>query len=52
MARRRRHKKIAKKVIRCRNQNKPVFEHEVCKEFSSNHGSDVKKNCKNCKHSF
>ncbi len=41
-----------KKVIRCKAQNKPVFEHEVCSQFSTKVNSNNQNNCGNCKHSF
>ena len=44
--------KKQKVVIRCKTKNKPVFEHEVCNEFSSKVSSNNQKNCENCKHSF
>jgi hypothetical protein len=44
--------KKRKKVIRCKTMNKPVFEYEVCSEFSSKVNSNNLKNCENCKHSF
>ena len=44
--------KIRKKVIRCKAQNKPVFEHEVCSQFSMKVNSNNQNNCGNCKHAF
>ena len=44
--------KRQKVVIRCKTFNKPVFEHEVCSEFSSKVSSNNQKNCENCRHSF
>ena len=44
--------KIQKKVIRCRAQNKPVFEHEVCSKFSPKVNSNNQNNCGNCKYAF
>ena len=44
--------KIQKKVIRCKAQNKPVFEHEVCSQFSPKLDSNNQNNCVNCKYSF
>jgi len=41
-----------KKVIRCRALNRPVFEHEVCSQFSSKTNSNTNNNCENCKHAF
>lgn len=43
---------IQKNVIRCNILNRPVFEHEVCSQFSSKVNSSDQKNCKNCKYSF
>jgi len=40
------------KVIRCKAQGKPVFEHEVCTLFSSRDKLINKENCKNCTNSF
>jgi len=41
------------KVTRCTMHNQPMFEHEVCKEFVvKTNGSDMQKNCRNCKYSF
>ncbi len=44
--------KQQKKVIRCKALNRPVFEHEVCSQFSSKVSSNNQNNCENCKHSF
>jgi len=44
--------KKQKKVIRCKAQNKPVFEHEVCSQFSARVKSNDQNNCGNCKHAF
>ena len=44
--------KKPKKVIRCNALNRPVFEHEVCSQFSSKINSNNQNNCENCKHSF
>ncbi len=44
--------KKQKKVIRCKALNRPVFEHEVCSQFSSKVTSNNQKNCENCKHAF
>jgi len=44
--------KIQKKVIRCKALNRPVFEHEVCSQFSSKINSNNQKNCENCRHAF
>ena len=41
---------IQKKIIRCRLLQRPVWEHEHCKEFKSD--TSEEKNCKNCFHSF
>ena len=42
------------KVIRCSMLKRPVFEHEVCKNFiiKTNTNLDKEKNCVNCKYSF
>jgi len=39
-------------IIRCNVLQRPVYEHEVCPQFTSKTGSDLQKNCKTCKHSF
>lgn len=44
--------KKQKKVIRCKALNRPVFEHEVCSQFSSKVNSNNQNNCENCKHAF
>jgi len=44
--------KTQKKVIRCKVQSRPVFEHEVCSKFSSKVSSNNQNNCENCKHAF
>ena len=44
--------KKQKKVIRCKLLNKPVFEHEVCSQFSSKINSNNQNNCENCKYAF
>ena len=46
--------KVKTKVTRCGFLKRPVFEHEVCKEFilKIKTDSDNQKNCKNCKYSF
>ena len=44
--------KIQKKVIRCKAQNKPVFEHEFCSQFVTKESSNNQNNCGNCKHAF
>jgi len=44
--------KKQKKVIRCKALNRPVFEHEVCSQFSSKVKSNNQNNCENCKHAF
>ena len=41
-----------KNVIRCKAINRPVFEHEVCSQFSLKVNSNNKKNCVNCAYSF
>jgi len=52
--RRRRNNEIKKqkKVIRCKAQVKPVFEHEGCSEFITKINSNNQNNCGNCKHGF
>ncbi len=45
-------KRNTSKVIRCKAQGKPVFEHEVCTLFSSRDKLINKENCKNCTNSF
>jgi hypothetical protein len=44
--------KIQKKVIRCKALNRPVFEHELCAQFSLKVNSNNQNICANCKHSF
>ena len=44
--------KKQKKVIRCKALNRPVFEYEVCSQFSSKVNSNNQNSCENCKHSF
>ena len=45
-------KRQTKKIIRCKNFKQPVFDHEVCFQFSGKIDSNNIKNCDNCKHSF
>jgi hypothetical protein len=45
-------KKIEKNVIRCKALSRPVYEHEVCSQFSIKVNSNNQKNCLNCTHSF
>jgi hypothetical protein len=44
--------KKQKKVIRCKALNRPVFEHEVCSQFSLKINSNNQNNCVNCVHAF
>jgi len=44
--------KREKKVIRCKAINRPVYEHEVCSQFSVKANSNNQKHCLNCTHSF
>ena len=44
--------KKQKKVIRCKALSRPVFEHEVCSQFSLKINSNNQKNCVNCIHAF
>jgi len=44
--------KKQKNVIRCKALNRPVFEYEVCSQFSIKINSNNQKNCVNCKYSF
>ena len=44
--------KKEKKVIRCNALNRPVYEYEVCSQFSLKVSSNNQKNCVNCAHSF
>ena len=44
--------KKEKRVIRCKALNRPVYEHEVCSQFSLKVSSNSQKNCVNCAHSF
>ncbi len=44
--------KKQKNVIRCKALNRPVFEYEVCSQFSIKVNSNNNKNCVNCAYSF
>jgi hypothetical protein len=44
--------KKQKKLVRCKVLNRPMFDHEVCSQFSSKISSNTQKNCENCIHSF
>ena len=44
--------KKQKKVIRCKALNRPVFEYEVCSQFSSKVNSNNQDSCENCKYAF
>jgi len=44
--------KKERKVIRYKALNRPVFEYEVCSQFSIKINSNNQKNCVNCKYSF
>lgn len=44
--------KRQKRIIRCKALNRPVFEDEVCSQFSLKTKSNNQNNCGNCKHSF
>ncbi len=46
--RRNNQQKKSSKVIRCKKNNRPVLEHEVCASFSSKDSSNNQKNCGNC----
>ena len=41
-----------KKVIRCTNLSRPVFDTDTCAEFKTSVGKESEKICKNCTHSF
>ncbi len=41
-----------KKVIRCDNLSRPVFDTDTCVEFKTSVGKESEKICKNCTHSF
>jgi hypothetical protein len=41
-----------KNVIRCKALNRPVFDYEVCSQFSLKTNVNNQKNCVNCIHSF
>jgi hypothetical protein len=43
---------IQKIVIRCDVLQRPVYEHEVCAQYTMKAESGTQKICKNCKHSF
>ncbi|MHA2431437.1 MAG: hypothetical protein ACXACC_10475 [Promethearchaeota archaeon] len=40
------------KIIRCSMQNQPMFEHEICPQFTIKTSANDQNNCKNCKHAF
>ncbi len=40
------------RIIRCKTHNRPVFEHEVCSQFSSKSNTSNQNNCANCTNSF
>ena len=42
----------SRKVIRCKQLNKPVFEHDVCSQFKAKSSANDQKICKNCIFSF
>jgi len=44
--------KKPKKVIRCNALNRPVFEYEVCSQFSLKTNVNNERSCVNCIHSF
>jgi len=44
--------KKQKKVIRCKALNRPVFEYEVCSQFSSKVNSNNQNSCEDCKYAF
>lgn len=44
--------KKQKKLVRCKALNRPVFDHEVCAQFSSKINSNTQQNCENCIHAF
>ena len=44
--------KMKTKVTRCSFLKRPVFEHEICKEFIAKSNADTQEACKNCKYSF
>jgi len=57
MAHNRRKKKNNKKqkqmrIIRCKIHNRPMFQYEVCTDFSPKNNSNDVKNCENCIQSF
>jgi hypothetical protein len=41
-----------KKVIRCNVLNRPVFDYEVCPQFSLKTNVNNQRSCVNCIHSF
>jgi hypothetical protein len=41
-----------KKVIRCDNLSRPVFDSDTCSEFKTSVGKESEKICKNCTYSF
>ena len=51
-SKRKNNKEKTLKVIRCKALNRPVFEHEVCSQFSLKLNSNNQNNCKNCRHAF
>jgi hypothetical protein len=40
----------AKKIIRCTQLMRPVYEHECCAEYEKDTNNDTQKSCKTCKH--
>ncbi len=44
--------KKQKKIIRCKTLNRPVFDNDVCSQYSSKSSYNGEKSCNNCKHSF
>ena len=47
-------KQVKIKITRCSLLKRPVFEHEVCPQYSAkpNAESNLQENCKNCEKSF
>jgi hypothetical protein len=42
----------SRKIIRCKQFNKPVFEHDSCPQFKAKSAANDQKICKNCISSF
>lgn len=41
-----------KKIMRCNTHNKPVFNLDVCDQFTAKSESNTQKDCEHCMHSY